>query len=314
MISEHTKAVLLFTSLFSKEVKGDLKPLNTMEWNMLVSWMVSSKLKPEDLLSQPGHLDSWVSAGIPRSRLLALLERRSSLAIALEKWVKAGIWIISRSEEAYPRKIREKLKNGAPPVLFGIGDQKLLHIDAVGMVGSREASEPECSYAAMLGGQIAGQSFNLVSGGAAGIDEASVQGALEAQGSALVILPDSLLKRSLEARYRRAIMAGRLVLLSPFNPEAMFSTGNAMYRNRLIYSFSVLAIVVRSGLKGGTWSGAMENLNHGWCPLYVAPLPGNNPGNMGLLKAGAGLLRATFRVQELLDQPPVITTGLDLFS
>lgn len=314
MITEHTKAVLLFTSYLSKENKGGLQPLNTVEWNALGAWMVMKNLKPEDFLSRPDLLNDWSSATIPCSRLISLLERKSSLAIALEKWVKAGIWVLSRGEEAYPQKIREKLKNAAPPVLFGLGDQQLLNKEAVGVVGSRDASEAECFSAAALGAGIAAQSYSLVSGGAAGIDEAGVAGALEVMGNAVVIVPDSLLKRSLEARYRRAILAGRLVLFSPFNPEAAFSQGNAMFRNRLIYTFASLVIVVKSGLKGGTWTGASEDLSRGWCPLFIATLTGPQPGNVALLKAGATLLPESFRVKDLLDRPPVLKRGADLFS
>ena len=53
-----------------------------------------------------------------------------------------------------------------------------------------------------------------------------------------------------------------LVLLSPYDPNAGFNVGNAMQRNKLIYALADAALVVNSDLgKGGTWTGAVEQLD-----------------------------------------------------
>jgi predicted Rossmann fold nucleotide-binding protein DprA/Smf involved in DNA uptake len=54
---------------------------------------------------------------------------------------------------------------------------------------------------------------------------------------------------------------GRLTLVSPYDPNAGFNVGNAMQRNKLIYALADTALVVSSDLdKGGTWAGAIEQL------------------------------------------------------
>jgi predicted Rossmann fold nucleotide-binding protein DprA/Smf involved in DNA uptake len=56
-------------------------------------------------------------------------------------------------------------------------------------------------------------------------------------------------------------MSGDLVLITPFNPEAGFNVGHAMARNRYIYCLADAAVVVSSAAgKGGTWSGALEDI------------------------------------------------------
>lgn len=43
-----------------------------------------------------------------------------------------------------------------------------------------------------------------------------------------------------------------------------------MRRNRLVYALAEAAVVVATAAgSGGTWSGAVENLRHGWVPIYV---------------------------------------------
>ncbi len=50
-------------------------------------------------------------------------------------------------------------------------------------------------------------------------------------------------------------------MISPYSPEAPFhSVGNAMARNKLIYCMADQALVVHSRREGGTWNGALENL------------------------------------------------------
>ncbi len=94
--------------------------------------------------------------------------------------------------------------------------------------------------------------------------------------------------RSDLAKYRKHLMVDNLVLVSPFNPEAGFDVGNAMARNRYVYCLADAAIVVSSTRdKGGTWTGAIENLREGWVPLWVKPASEQASGNAELVRRGA---------------------------
>jgi hypothetical protein len=60
-----------------------------------------------------------------------------------------------------------------------------------------------------------------------------------------------------------------------------------MDRNKHIYALSDGAIVAHSAYdSGGTWSGATENLKHGWVPLSVRAEPPIPEGNRKLIEKG----------------------------
>jgi predicted Rossmann fold nucleotide-binding protein DprA/Smf involved in DNA uptake len=290
-ISEQGQAVLLLTAWFGKPGKGDPKPLTPKEWGRFALWLKDRGMAPEALL-RGNDLDAalfgWSDKSVSVARVRALLERAGALGIALEKWQRAGLWVMTRSDPDYPATLKRRLKTDAPPVLFGSGHRQLLSQGGIAVVGSRNASEEDLAFTSHLGGTIAMQGRSVVSGGARGVDEASMLGALEQDGTVIGVLADSLLRTSSSARYRRAIMERNLVLVSPFNPEAGFDVGNAMARNKYIYALSDAAVIVSAAEgKGGTWGGAVEALKHAWIPLWVKPNPDPQSGNAVLVGMGA---------------------------
>ncbi len=71
-----------------------------------------------------------------------------------------------------------------------------------------------------------------------------------------------------------------------------------MRRNRLIYVLSRAAVVVASSLeKGGTRSGALENLKARWVPLHVRD--DGSPGNRRLISEGGHPLSADEPVEHI---------------
>jgi predicted Rossmann fold nucleotide-binding protein DprA/Smf involved in DNA uptake len=114
----------------------------------------------------------------------------------------------------------------------------------------------------------------------------AMQSASEIGGVIAGVLADSLLRASTQRANREGLLAGQLVLISPYHPEAGFNAGNAMARNRVIYALAGHALVVQAEQgKGGTWAGATENLREHWVPLLVRQST-EVPGNAELMRRG----------------------------
>lgn len=285
-ISEQTRAVLLLTAWLGKVGADGPRPLTTAEWGRFAAWLHARGLTPADFLADPALLREWSDAKVPADRIAQLLERSAALAMSVERWQRAGLWIISRSDAAWPRRLRARKGMTAPPILFGAGNPDLLQAGGVAIVGARDVDDADLDFTSRLGATVARQAANVVSGGARGVDESAMLGALAVEGTALGVLADSLLRAATSSHYRKYLMDGNLVLASPFNPEAGFSVANAMARNRYVYCLADAAVVIASARdKGGTWSGATENLRHGWVPLWVKP-DSAHPGNAELLRQG----------------------------
>jgi len=291
-ISTQTQAILLLTAHFAKSSTGDVSPLTPKEWGRFALWLKDSKLKPEDLLSSDmvGMLEGWMDRTVTIERIQQLLARGPALALAMEKWTRAGLWVLTRSDIAYPAKLKQLLKTDSPPLLFGCGNKQLLNQGGLAVVGSRKVSNSDRSYAVGLGKRASKNGVPIISGGARGIDEASMLGALDSGGAAVGVLADSLLRAGSSSKYRKHLLNNQLVLISPFHPEAGFNTGNAMARNKYIYCLSNAAVVVHSGLKGGTWTGAFENLKLAWVPLWVKQTSDKEAGNSQIMAKGGNRL------------------------
>lgn len=315
MVTERTKAILLFTSYFAKSSDRSLKPLTTTEWNRFVRWLQTKSISPEDFLTQEHKslLNNFQDKSITLERINSLLERKSSLAIALDKWSKVGIWIINRGDSGYPKLIKDKLKENAPPIFFGIGNVELLNKNYIGVVGARKTSEQELNDTKQLGLKISKNGYGIVSGGAKGVDESAMIGALESGGYSLGYVADSLIKKSTSGLFRKYIMNQSLCLVSPYNPEAGFNVGNAMARNKLIYTQSSATIIMKSDTKGGTWEGAKENLKKNWAPTWV--IDNSEKGNIEIAKMGARKisLNEKIDISKLIESKKNISEP-DLFS
>lgn len=286
-VSSQAQAVILLTVPLGN---SEAKPLSVTEWTKLASWLKEHELGPSSLLRGDLRLllSGWMDEKITLVRIERLLDRGGALGLALEKWHRTGLWIITRPDAEYPERLKRRLRNGSPPVLFGCGNRALLCKGGIAVVGSRDADEDDISFSSNLGRAAAQQGLSVVSGAARGVDESAMLGALQNEGTAIGVMADSLLRAATSAKYRKYLSSGDLVLVSPFNPEAGFNVGNAMARNKYIYCLSDAAVVVNSTPnKGGTWNGAVEDLKSEWVPLWVKRKDNPASGNSVLVQKGA---------------------------
>lgn len=288
--SSQAQAMMLLTVSLGKPDNADEKPLSVREWSRLAAWLKEREIEPSDLLKGDlkSRLSGWMDRSVTLSRLEQLIGRGGTLGLALERWRRAGIWVIARPEPEYPDRLKRRLKLASPPILFGCGNKALLDRGGIAVVGSRTAGREDIEFTEDLGKEVARQGLSIVSGGARGVDESAMLGALRSEGTAIGVLADSLLRSGTSERFRKYLLSGDLVLTTPFNPGAGFNVGNAMSRNRYIYGLADAAIVISSTPdKGGTWNGALEDLKAAWVPLWVKRTKNEKSGNPELVRRGA---------------------------
>ncbi len=286
--TQDTQAILLLCARLGQ--RHDVaQPLNTRQYAALARWLHERSLRPGSLLQNDGRaqLTDLRLKGLDRDQLERLLDRGTALGLMVERWTRSGIWIISRGDDEYPARYKSYLQHGAPPVIYGVGNQLCLRKGGLAIVGSRHASEEDMSFAQRLGGACAEQKISVISGAAKGIDSESMMAAVNQSGAAIGILADGLGRAALGAAYHDAILEGRLTLISPYEPESRWFAFAAMERNKLIYAMADAAVVVASSdEEGGTWAGAVEALKQGRIPIYIK-VSGEVPvGNRKLIEAG----------------------------
>jgi predicted Rossmann fold nucleotide-binding protein DprA/Smf involved in DNA uptake len=288
-LSLNAQAILLLTAPLAVGRGAPASALLTLgEYKKLARLLLDMGKQPGDLIGDGSVVVlERCALAFERGRLQALLERGFLLSQALERWRSRNIWVVSRADPEYPRQIKARLKEDAPPVFYGCGDLSLLDCGGLAVVGSRHVDEELALYTEKTGELAASAGLNIVSGAAKGIDRSAMKGALSSGGCVIGIMADSLERAALASDNRVYFRDGKLVLISPYDPAAGFNVGNAMQRNKLIYALADAALVVSSDFNsGGTWAGAIEQLEKlHYVTLFVRQ--GAGKGNAALIQAGA---------------------------
>lgn len=290
-LSPDSLTLLLLCSQLGLE-EDSAKPLTLREWNPLVRRLQAASLRPSDLLAV-SMTDSPLELSSDERERISLLVSRD-IQRDLKRLESLGIFLITRADSDYPEKYRTRLKDSAPAVLFYAGEKALLGQPGIAVVGSRHLDEAGQECAKFVGNACGLSGQVLYSGGAKGVDTLSTDSALEARGTAVSVLADSL-ERAAKSQ-KGALSRGDLCLVTPYSPSAGFSVGAAMGRNRLIYALADYAIVVASDAEtGGTWAGATETLKNNWVPIFVLEHEAMPDGNKLLLQKGALAFPHPFR-------------------
>ncbi|MFN5241603.1 MAG: DNA-processing protein DprA [Aphanizomenon sp.] len=302
-----TQAILLLCASFGQNRQTEPLPLTLSEYNLLTEWLLENQMRPGDLLETTAieKIQKITINKLNPDRLIALLERGLMLSLAVEKWTSQGLWILGRSDPKYPQRFKQILKHSAPAIIYGVGDVELLSLGGLAIVGSRDVDKEMIQYTQRVAKTCSQQNIQVISGGARGIDQESMLGILNNRGTCVGVLADSLTKAAVNSKYRSGIREGRLTLISSYDPDAGFNTGNAMGRNKYIYSLADYALVVKSDLeKGGTWNGAVEALSKiKEIPVFVNMIYPIAAGNQELYNRGAKQFPLEFdngNLQEML--------------
>lgn len=284
--------MLLTAPLIAGRSEPSSNLLTPTEYKRLFLYLQQESMEPGNLLSEdakailrkvPPELD------LDPVRMERLLARGFALSQAIDRWQTRSIWVVSHVDPDYPQRFQDRLKGARPTVLYGCGDLSILDRGGLAVVGSRDVDDVLIEYTAGVGRLAAKSRKTIVSGGARGVDQAAMRGALESGGTVAGVMAGTLEKTAMNRENRSALMDGELVLVSPYDPGASFQPWQAMQRNKLIYALADAALVVNSDLEtGGTWEGAVEQLNKfRFVPVYVRSDGLPNKALAALRKMGA---------------------------
>lgn len=289
MLTNDDKAILLLCSHVGLKDEN-LKPLTLKKWNELASDIFKSNIKRPGNLFDLSEEEMFKELKLPKTdidNIIKLLSRSLELGVDIDRLYSKGIKVVTRASNLYPSKLKKVLKDLAPPVLFYCGNLSLVDRDGIGIVGSRKVKEEHVEFTKKIVQQAVLENLIIYSGGAKGIDDISEKEAFLSGGSYVSFLSDSLENKIKNKEFRKKIESGRVLLMTSSKPDAGFQVGLAMNRNKYIYASSKATFIVTSDYnKGGTWTGATENMRHSWTKTFIKQ-DIESKGVQELIKLGA---------------------------
>jgi len=192
-------------------------------------------------------------AGLEAHTAAFLRAAPSSTIDADLRWLaKSGAQLIPCTSPRYPELLART--EGAPAVLYVLGEPSVLASPQLSMVGARAASAAGRATARELATELVRAGLTITSGLALGIDAASHEGALAGGGMTVAVCAhglDTLYPRQHRALAQRIRERGALV--SEFPPGTPPRREMFPQRNRIISALSLGTLVVEAA----TWSGSL---------------------------------------------------------
>lgn len=307
ILTERAKAtILLCSSLGLPEfVRNKLKPYTPNAWCSLGYKIINSEFKVPETLFNKSVEEIRSTLFISKeeaTRIHSLLSYGANLALALEHYASQGIFVVTKSDEDYPKRLMKILNaKMVPPVLFYCGNLALANTFGIAMIGSRNIDYEGMRYAENLASQVAKHGYTIFSGGAKGVDQISVSSALNVGGKGVIFFAADMQKNVRQKEIRKWVENERLLVLSEVLPTTSFRAYNAMARNKYVYALSRAALVIAADKeRGGTWSGAVESMKNGYVPVYVYDTD-RYSGNKPLIKLGAAAIPQNIDWQSLFN-------------
>ena len=312
IVTETSLAALLLTN---RIVDVGEKPLSAGEF-----WHVCRSVEDPSLLAGMSADVIAAKLSIPineAERYAALLAAGTAFAFERERLEEEGVRLISALDDAFPERLRRRLRDACPSFLLVAGPIDFLDYDAIGVVGSRDASPAALEVAGSTAAVASANGMAVVSGLARGIDQAAMASALDSGVPVVGVPTEGIRVAARSPEIRRRAHAGELCIASPYAPGMRFTAGNAMGRNKIVYALAEVTLVVCSDSgSGGTWEGAREAMRRGFGRVAVWSGDGEGPGNAPLVEQGGVVVRDVADVLKLvaLQLAPATARQASLFD
>ncbi len=157
-----------------------------------------------------------------------------------------------RSDECYPKILRD-IKT-APDILYYVGDISACENIVIAVVGKRNATERYLKIARRIGEILARQGFTILNGLAAGVDAYASEGAVEANGRVVAVMPgglDEVYPKSNQKLAEKIVQAGGC-LISEYPNGSRPQKYTFVRRDRIQAMLSNKVFIVDAEKNGGT--------------------------------------------------------------
>lgn len=203
---------------------------------------------PKNIFTQTAD-DISSMTGINIERAEKIVESQNSIDMAekqINDLLDINIHLISYFDERYPQAFRTIAD---PPVTFyHRGDDKLLDLGGVAIVGTTSADQAGIRAAVDFAKGFAGLEKTVISGLAAGIDTAAHLGSVQNNGKTVAVLGCGHLNIYPDENGPLASMIGdKGAVISEFEIYADAIPGRLVSRNRLIAALADVVLIVQVG-------------------------------------------------------------------
>ncbi|MFO7804297.1 MAG: DNA-processing protein DprA [Paracoccaceae bacterium] len=217
--------------------------------------------------------------------------------------------LVAQSDAGYPESLRSV--DGAPPLVWALGDTALLARPMVALVGARNASSLGLRTARKLAGDLVDAGFVVVSGLARGVDTAAHLAALDGGTIAVMAGGVDIIYPAENTALAHDIAAKGLRLSEMpmgLHPQAR----HFPQRNRIISALAQGVLVVEAAAKSGSLITARTALDQGRDVLAVPghPFDARAAGCNMLIRDGATLIRSAEDVIGVLGDPQTVELPL----
>jgi DNA processing protein len=215
---------------------------------------------------------------IKYGRTIAKLKSAAPMEIE-ESIVGVGAQFLTPESENWPESLNEL---AAPPIgLVVKGDVTILSERALAIVGTRNPTPYGVRIAGEFAAGFVDREWNIVSGGAYGIDSAAHKGALIAEGVTIAVLAAGVDVAYPAGNSRLfAEIAETGALISEVLPGAHAIPARFLTRNRLIAALSSSTLVVEAAFRSGSLRTARDAAEL-MRPVMAIPGPINAPTSEG---------------------------------
>ena len=278
--TDEAYATMLLCAALTPDREEYARPLNEKEYAALVR-----KVRDGGVRSMAGLLNYDIG-GLIRAlaiseeeayRLYILLHRDVELSYLLEKFYSKGIGLDTIADSSYPNRLRMRLEETAPPLLYRGGKRDLLQTPMVALLGiSGVRTDNDMRFTVTeLADMLTQMGYTLLTGGEPGVSNVVREYVEKHRAAKLVEIPGGgILQRLNEPISHKLLEEERLLTLSCFHPEVLHTASHAATRSKLLYALADACFIMNTDMQRGesdimrrrlcdrvyAWAGYPENL------------------------------------------------------